>query len=195
MARLCRMSHECAVNYEVPAACGASLLMKKPLGNMFIHKRSAAFGVALLICFAVDLVGDVLELLLPLGWRAGVREVVLRVGAPESFVTGRLSFALLRLPEWALLGLVIGLVRGLGGRLGERIGWYAAWAYPVVDIGSYISIASVVGLQVSYGHHFWLGTVLAAAMGTPWGLLAWWLAGKVAGSRAVGGGPEVRERS
>lgn len=148
-----------------------------------VRSRLIGLGLGVLTCVVIGMLGKVLDSLLPWWWRASIRDAALAYGVPQEFVTGGLAFALLRIPEWMLLGIVLAIMRLWGGPRGSQVGMYTALMYPVVDICDYIVVCKALGLPVSYGERFWSGTVMVSLLAMPYGLAVWWLAG--AGQRAL----------
>lgn len=142
-----------------------------------VRNRLICLGLGVLTCVVIGMLGKVLDSLLPWGWRASIRDAALAYGVPQEVVTGQLAFALLRIPEWTLLGIVVAIMSLWGGSRGRQVGMYTALMYPVVDICEYIVVCKALGLAVSYGKRFWSGTVMVSLLALPYGLAVWWLAG------------------
>ena len=128
-----------------------------------------AFVLLVGVAYLLEVIDAVVLLPVTVPWHSSARRGLINMGVPVSFVTGYVSFAFIRLGEWAVLALVnliLGLLRSKRAHVGA---WLLAIAFPFKDL--------VLSPQMA----FYFNVRVVSLFGSLIGLAAWFIGWRLRG--------------
>lgn len=128
-----------------------------------------------LYAYAAQVVGSVVFGVVGLKVHSLAVEFALRIGLPKMFVAEFISFALLQLPGWFVLGLTTFVLGATRWQRAKLFCFSLSILFPFIDVARFIVFCWSSGLRLPDPGLFWTKNVCIPFLATPIGIACWYL--------------------